>query len=43
MGCTIGQGLTGFATLAWSRPVTLAAISAGDYVGLQHLVAAGRV
>lgn len=43
MGCAIGQGLTGFATLAWSGPVTLAAISAGAYVGLQHLVAAGRV
>lgn len=43
MGCTIGQGLTGFATLAWSGPVTLAAICAGAYVGLQQLVAAGRI
>ncbi|KGJ04243.1 hypothetical protein SAMN04487972_10949 [Paracoccus halophilus] len=38
MGCTIGQGLTGFATLAWSGPVTLAAIAAGAMGGLLQLV-----
>lgn len=39
IGCTIGQGLTGFATLAWSGPVTLAAIAVAAYAGLSHLVA----
>ncbi len=39
IGCTIGQGLTATATLAWSGPVTLAAICIGAYVGLQQLVA----
>ncbi|MRX51217.1 YeeE/YedE family protein [Paracoccus sp. S-4012] len=39
IGCTIGQGLTATATLAWSGPVTLVAICAGAYVGLQRLVA----
>ncbi|SIP98869.1 hypothetical protein SAMN05421641_102227 [Paracoccus thiocyanatus] len=38
-GCTIGQGLTATATLSWSGPVTLLAICAGAYVGLQQLVA----
>ncbi len=38
MGCSIGQGLTGFAALAWSGPVTLAAIGAGAVVGLNHLL-----
>lgn len=40
IGCTIGQGLTATATLAWSGPVTLLAIAAGAWVGLQHLIAA---
>lgn len=38
MGCSIGQGLTGFATLAWSGPVTLAAIAAGAALGLRRLI-----
>ena len=38
MGCTIGQGLTGTAVLAWSGPVTLMAIAAGAWVGLQRLL-----
>jgi uncharacterized protein len=39
MGCSIGQGVTGFATLAWSAPVTLAAIAAGAMIGLRQLIA----
>lgn len=38
MGCSIGQGVTAFATLAWSGPVTLAAIGVGAMVGLSHLI-----
>lgn len=40
MGCTIGQGLTATSLLAWSGPVTLAAITAGAWVGLQRLLLA---
>jgi hypothetical protein len=39
MGCSVGQGLTAFATLAYSGPVTLAAICAGGMLGLRHLIA----
>ena len=38
LGCSVGQGLSGFATLAWSAPVTLAAISAGALFGLRRLI-----
>ena len=38
MGCSVGQGLTGFATLAWSGPVTLLAIAVGASVGLRQLI-----
>lgn len=38
MGCSVGQGVTGFATLAWSGPVTLAAIAVGALVGLRRLI-----
>lgn len=38
MGCSIGQGLTGFATLAWSGPVTLLAIGIGASFGLRQLI-----
>ncbi|MEH7829498.1 YeeE/YedE family protein [Gemmobacter denitrificans] len=38
MGCSVGQGLTGFATLAWSGPVTLAAIGIGAAIGLRQLI-----
>lgn len=39
MGCSVGQGVSGFATLAWSGPVTLAAIVLGAMVGLRQLIA----
>lgn len=39
MGCAIGQGVSGFATLAWSGPVTLAAIAAGAALGLHRMIA----
>ena len=38
MGCSVGQGLTGFATLAYSAPVTLAAIYFGALYGLRRLI-----
>ncbi|HEX9857333.1 MAG TPA: YeeE/YedE family protein [Paracoccaceae bacterium] len=38
LGCSVGQGLTGFATLAWSGPVTLAAIGLGAVIGLRQLI-----
>ncbi len=38
MGCSIGQGVSAFATLAWSGPVTLAAIAAGAVFGLRQLI-----
>jgi len=38
LGCSVGQGLSAFATLAWSAPVTLAAIAAGGLLGLRHLL-----
>lgn len=38
LGCSIGQGVSAFATLAWSAPVTLAAICAGAVVGLRGLI-----
>ena len=39
MGCTIGQGLSAMSVLAWSAPVTLAAIVAGAVLGLRQLIA----
>lgn len=38
MGCSVGQGVTAMATLAWSAPVTLMAIAAGALLGLKHLI-----
>lgn len=38
MGCSIGQGITAFAALAWSGPVTLAAIVVGAVFGLHQLI-----
>lgn len=38
MGCSVGQGVSGFATLAWSGPVTLAAIGLGAVFGLRQLI-----
>ncbi|MCR9088763.1 MAG: YeeE/YedE family protein [Rhodobacteraceae bacterium] len=37
-GCSIGQGLTAFATLAYSGPVTLACIGIGALIGLRQLI-----
>lgn len=38
LGCSVGQGVSAFATLAISGPVTLAAIVAGALLGLRHLI-----
>ncbi|MBN2631739.1 MAG: YeeE/YedE family protein [Rhodobacteraceae bacterium] len=38
MGCSVGQGITAFATLAWSGPVTLVAMGLGAVIGLQQLL-----
>lgn len=38
MGCSVGQGVTAFAALAWSGPVTLAAIATGALLGLRQLI-----
>lgn len=38
MGCSVGQGLTATAALAWSGPVTLAAIAVGAWIGLRQLI-----
>ncbi len=39
MGCTIGQGISAFALLSYSAPVTFAAIFAGAALGLRQLIA----
>ncbi|MBK1634439.1 YeeE/YedE family protein [Rhodovulum adriaticum] len=39
LGCSVGQGATAFSTLAYSAPVTLAAIVAGAALGLRRLIA----
>ncbi|WP_050526934.1 YeeE/YedE family protein [Pseudorhodobacter aquimaris] len=38
LGCSVGQGVSAFATLAWSGPVTLAAIALGAMFGLRRLI-----
>lgn len=38
LGCTVGQGMSAFSTLAWSAPVTFAAIFAGAALGLRQLI-----
>ena len=38
LGCSVGQGVSAVATLAWSGPVTLAAIIIGTLLGLRHLI-----
>lgn len=38
LGCSIGQGLSAFSTLAYSAPVTLLAIAIGAVLGLRRLV-----
>ncbi|MCC0075256.1 MAG: YeeE/YedE family protein [Rhodobacter sp.] len=42
LGCSVGQGVSAFATLAWSAPVTLAAIAAGALIGLRGLIGAAE-
>ncbi len=39
VGCSIGQGVSAFSTLAYSAPVTLAAIVTGAILGIKHLLA----
>jgi len=39
IGCSIGQGVSAFSTLAYSAPVTLAAIVAGAIFGIRQLLA----
>jgi len=38
VGCSVGQGLSAFSTLAYSAPVAFAAIFAGAWLGLRHLI-----
>ena len=38
-GCSVGQGLSAFSVLAWSAPLTLAAIVCGAALGLRRLIA----
>ncbi|RLJ40906.1 hypothetical protein BCF46_3477 [Litoreibacter meonggei] len=38
IGCTIGQGISAFSVLAFSAPITFAAIFAGAAVGLRQLI-----
>lgn len=38
VGCSIGQGLSAFATLAYSAPLTLGAIYLGSLFGLRRLI-----
>lgn len=38
MGCSVGQGVTGFAALAWSGPLTIGAIAVGAVFGLRQLI-----
>ena len=39
VGCSIGQGVSAFSTLAYSAPITLAAIVVGAILGIRHLLA----
>lgn len=38
VGCTVGQGLSAFSVLAFSAPLTMAAIFAGAAIGLKQLI-----
>lgn len=38
LGCSIGQGLSAFSLLAFSAPITFAAIFIGARLGLNHLI-----
>lgn len=37
-GCSVGQGISAFSTLAYGAPLTLAAIWLGAALGLRHLI-----
>lgn len=37
-GCSVGQGMSAFSTLAYGAPLTLAAIWLGAAIGLRHLI-----
>ncbi|SIT15944.1 hypothetical protein SAMN05421759_12326 [Roseivivax lentus] len=43
MGCTVGQGISAFSVLAFSAPVTFAAIFAGAAIGLRQLITGFRL
>ena len=38
MGCTVGQGITGFSTLAISAPIVFLSIAFGAKLGLAWLI-----
>ncbi len=38
LGCSVGQGLSGFSVLAYSAPVVLGSIFIGASLGLRHLI-----
>jgi hypothetical protein len=38
LGCSVGQGVSAMAVLAFSAPVTLAAIVVGGLLGLRHMI-----
>lgn len=38
LGCSVGQGLSGFSLLGYGAPVTLAAMVLGAALGLRHLI-----
>ena len=38
IGCSVGQGLSAFSLLAFSAPITLAAIMLGAWLGLRQLI-----
>ncbi|MBY6154181.1 YeeE/YedE family protein [Vannielia litorea] len=38
VGCSVGQGISAFSVLAWSAPLTFAAIYAGAALGLRQLI-----
>ena len=38
LGCTVGQGLSAFSVLAYSAPVTMAAVFVGTAIGLKQLI-----
>lgn len=42
LGCSVGQAISAFSTLAWSGPVSLAAIAAGALFGLRSLIGAAQ-